>query len=62
MIILRAATVGDVDTVIAWLSAPPNTRHPTQTGLVLAMAVRYGHDSICQLMLDSGQMTDSDVA
>ena len=62
MNVMRAATVGDVQTVNKWLSAPPHTRHPEQAGFVLDRAAMYGHDNICQLMLDSGAVTDSLVA
>ncbi len=61
MNVSKAATVGDVQTVNKWLSAPPHTRHPKQVQLVLGRAARYGHDNICQSVLKSGEVTYCDV-
>jgi hypothetical protein len=55
--VVRAAAVGDVETVKQWLSAPQH-RHPYHAGQVLRRAAIYGHDNICQLVLNSGDVSE----
>jgi hypothetical protein len=47
----RAAAVGDVETVKKWLTARGYT-HGGRLVAVMGLAVRKGHDNICQLLLD----------
>jgi hypothetical protein len=47
----RAAAVGDVETVNKWLTARGYT-HDGQLWSITGEAVIYGHDNICQLLLD----------
>jgi hypothetical protein len=61
MNVIRAAIVGDVETVKQWLTAP-HTRHPVQVAQVLERAASHGHDNTCQLMLDSGQVSDDAIS
>jgi hypothetical protein len=58
---IRAATVGDVKAVKQWLTAPGH-RHSKQLLQVLERATKYGHDIICQLVLSSADMSDSELA
>ena len=61
MNVVRAAVVGDVETVKQWLSALQHRRtgHARQ---VLHRAAQHGHDSICQLVLNSGDVSDDNIA
>jgi ankyrin repeat protein len=61
MDVLMAAIDGDVDKVKQWLTAP-HTRHPRQVIQVLGKAAEYGHDNICQLMLDSGEAPEEAIS
>jgi hypothetical protein len=61
MNVVRAAVVGDVETVKQWLSAPRH-EHPAHVGQVLYQAGKYGHDNICQLLLNSDDVSDEYVA
>jgi hypothetical protein len=61
MNVIRAAIVGNVETVKQWLTAP-HTRHPGQVVQVLLEAAEHGHDNICQLMLDSGHVSDGAIS
>jgi ankyrin repeat protein len=62
MNVTRAAAMGDVQAVKKWLSDPPRTRPPAHAGSLLATAAYYGHNNICQLMLDSDQVDDGHAA
>lgn len=54
--VVRAAITGDGETVKKWLSSP-HTKNSLQVAKVLGTAAHYGHDKICQLMLNSGKAT-----
>jgi ankyrin repeat protein len=60
MDVLRAAAAGDLEVVKQWLTVP-HTRQSEQVERVLAMAAKYGQIEICQLMLDSGRVSDGDI-
>jgi ankyrin repeat protein len=49
--VVRAAAVGDVETVNKWLTARGYT-HGGQLAAVIVQAVLHGHDNIFQLLLD----------
>jgi hypothetical protein len=51
--VVRAAAVGDVETVNKWLTARGYT-HTGQLVAVINQAVIHGHDNICQLLFDYG--------
>lgn len=58
---VAAAVENDVKAVKKW-SSEPRHRHPKQLSKVLVEAASRGHDNICQLMLDSGEVPDDDIA
>jgi ankyrin repeat protein len=57
----RAAAVGDVETVNKWLTARGYT-HRGQLLTVIHLAVRHGHDNICQMLLDCDAIRNDEVA
>jgi hypothetical protein len=61
MNVTKAATEGDVETVKQWL-AEPHTRHPKQVAQVQVSAASNGHNNICHLMLDSGQVSNKAIS
>jgi ankyrin repeat protein len=61
MEVLRAAAVGDLKAVRKWLTAP-HPRNRARIMQVLNRAAEYGHDNICQLILDNEEVPEEAMA
>jgi hypothetical protein len=60
-LVVRAAVVGDVETVNKWLTARGYT-HRGQLLTMIQQAVKHGHDNICHLLLDCDAIRNNETA